>query len=134
MSAKHSILIVDDNLDMCEVVSLQLEYEGFHVVTASDHNSALDALSGMMPDVLLLDHNLPRMSCEAFVPTVRTLRPGMPIVLVSGIVGLKERAQALNVDHFLLKPFEPSALVALLNQLIANKPKTESGKRSSPAQ
>lgn len=117
-----TVLLIDDNPDMCEVVTVLLEMEGFKVVVAGDSNSALDALSESPPDAILLDHNLPTMSCEAFIPIVRALRPNIPIVLVSGIDGLSERAKELDVDHSLSKPFDSERLVWLLKKIVESKP------------
>jgi DNA-binding response OmpR family regulator len=115
------VLIIDDNIEVCDVLRLCLDLQGFNVMTALNSGEALDAIADTAPDIVLLDHNLPRTSCANVLSMIRAILPGVPIVLISGIYDLKDRARQLKVQYFLSKPFDLDKLVLLLRSLITDQ-------------
>jgi DNA-binding response OmpR family regulator len=112
--------VIDDNPEVCDVLRMCLHIQGFEVMTALNAAEAMDSIASVAPDVILLDHNLPRMSCGQLVSLIRALLPQVPIVLISGIYDLKDRAAQLGIPHFLAKPFDLDNLASLLNTLVSD--------------
>ena len=103
------IMVVDDSLTVRKITSRLLEREGYQVLTAKDGLDALAQMKDALPDVMLVDIEMPRM--DGFDLT-RTLRGdprtrGVPIIMISSRTAEKHRAQAaeLGVNVFLGKPY-----------------------------
>jgi chemosensory pili system protein ChpA (sensor histidine kinase/response regulator) len=107
--------VVDDSLTVRKVTSRLLEHAGYRVVTAKDGVDALEQMKEVLPDVMLVDIEMPRM--DGFDLT-RILRrdprtQGIPIIIISSRTADKHRSHAaqLGVNAFLGKPFQESDLL-----------------------
>ncbi|MBL0780648.1 MULTISPECIES: response regulator [Streptomyces] len=115
------VLVVDDNKVIRQLIRVNLELEGFEVVTAVDGAECLDMVHRVRPDVVTLDVVMPRLDG---VRTAARLRADertrdVPIVMVSGCDGggAAQGAADAEVDAFLAKPFDPQELVRVVGQL-----------------
>jgi phosphate regulon transcriptional regulator PhoB len=115
----ETILIVDDEPTIVEVVELYLRREGFRVLTAGDGAAALSAVQQERPDLIVLDLMLPGMSG---LDVTRQLRAGgaLPIIMLTArgeetdrVVGLE-----LGADDYVTKPFSPRELVARVKAVL----------------
>jgi phosphate regulon transcriptional regulator PhoB len=115
----ETILIVDDEPTIVEVVELYLQREGFKVLTAADGAAALNAVQQQRPDLVVLDLMLPGMSG---LDVTRQLRAGaaLPIIMLTArgeetdrVVGLE-----LGADDYVTKPFSPRELVARVKAVL----------------
>jgi len=110
----QSILVVDDNPDICKLVRAQLKSLGYDVTVASDGPQALVQLAeGPAPAVLLTDIMMPgAMNGTAIVAEVRKLHPAMPVVYMSGYAEGGESRDRIVADGaaFLQKPFSKAQL------------------------
>lgn len=115
------VLVVDDNKVIRQLIRVNLELEGFEVVTAADGAECLDVVQQVRPDVVTLDVAMPRLDG---IRTASRLRSdprthGVRIVLVSACTEDEvERAVAAGVDAFLGKPFEPGELLSVVRRLV----------------
>jgi DNA-binding response OmpR family regulator len=109
----ETILVVDDEPTIVEVVELYLQREGFKVLTAGDGAAALSAVAQQRPDLVVLDLMLPGMSG---LDVTRQIRAGgtLPIIMLTArgeetdrVVGLE-----LGADDYVTKPLSPRELVA----------------------
>ncbi len=114
-----TILVVDDEPSIVEVVSLYLRREGFNVLTAGDGDAALTAAREHLPDLIVLDIMLPKRSGLEITRTLRMERP-VPIILLTArsdeadrIVGLE-----LGADDYVVKPFSPREVVARVKAVL----------------
>ncbi|HZU95415.1 MAG TPA: response regulator [Planctomycetota bacterium] len=111
------ILIVDDDADIREIVSVVLAGEGHEVTTAVDGLAALELLrSGLRPSLTLLDLMMPRLDGEEFMKAVRSapeLAPGR-VVILSGDTSARRKAVELGVEGCLLKPVELDDLLRVV--------------------
>lgn len=117
-------LVVDDSAVIRNLITVNLELEGFDVSTAEDGEAACALVGVVKPDVMTLDVKMPRL--DGF-ETVTRLRDNpatahIPIVIVSGRAHPVDfaRAEQLGVEAYLTKPFEPAELVALVSRLAAS--------------
>jgi two-component system response regulator ResD len=115
----ETILIVDDEPTIVEVVELYLRREGFRVLTAGDGAAALSAVQQERPDLIVLDLMLPGMSG---LDVTRQLRAdgALPIIMLTArgeetdrVVGLE-----LGADDYVTKPFSPRELVARVKAVL----------------
>ncbi|MFC9237112.1 PleD family two-component system response regulator [Streptomyces decoyicus] len=115
------ILVVDDNKVIRQLIRVNLELEGFEVVTAADGAECLDVVHHVRPDVVTLDVVMPRLNG---LHTAARLRSDprtwdIPIAIVSACTqGEVDNGESVGVDAFLAKPFEPTELVRTVGMLV----------------
>jgi PAS domain S-box-containing protein len=117
-SALLRIVVVDDNQDAAETLSMALELFGCDVTVAHSAAQALDILPGAAPSVVLLDIGLPDMNGYELARRVRQLPggPAMTLIATTGWGQQKDRERAFDAgfDHHLTKPVDFETLRALL--------------------
>jgi len=115
------ILLVDDDELIRQSMQSSLELMGHHLTTASSGEAALQQVeSGLQPDVVILDMNMPGLGGSGTLPPLRALCPGLPIILATGRVD--QRALDLVEAHapvaLLPKPFDMATLREHLDPLV----------------
>ncbi len=119
------VLVVDDSITVRRVTQRLLERNGMRVLTARDGMDAVALLAENLPDVILLDIEMPRMDGYEVAAHVRNdarLRD-VPIIMITSRVGEKHRARAieLGVDDYLGKPYQDSQLIDAITALVAQR-------------
>jgi chemosensory pili system protein ChpA (sensor histidine kinase/response regulator) len=113
-----TVMIVDDSLTVRKITSRLLAREGYQVMTAKDGVDALEQLVAVIPDVLLVDIEMPRMDGFELTRTVRAdQRLGsVPIIMITSRTADKHRQYALElgVNHYLGKPYQEDELLRLV--------------------
>ncbi|MFD7512768.1 response regulator [Streptomyces sp. NPDC059853] len=118
--ASGRVLVVDDSQVIRQLIRVNLELDGFEVMTASDGAACLEAVHRFRPHVITLDVAMPRLDGLGTVNRLRVdPRTGhIPLVLVSASAGAAPGAgPPAGVDAVLAKPFEPTALVREVRRL-----------------
>ncbi|MFI7012129.1 response regulator [Streptomyces sp. NPDC050145] len=118
--ASGRVLVVDDNKVIRQLIRVNLELEGFEVVTAADGAECLEVVQQVRPDVITLDVVMPRLDGMRTASRLRadTRTSALPIVLVSACTQYEvESGLEVGVDAFLSKPFEPAELVRVVRRL-----------------
>ncbi|MFW6694014.1 response regulator [Streptomyces sp. MAR4 CNX-425] len=118
------VLVVDDNKVIRQLIRVNLELEGFEVVTAADGAECLEVVHRVRPDVVTLDIVMPRLDGLRTAARLRadSRTRGLPIAVVSGCNQLEvEAGRAAGVDAFVAKPFEPVDLVRVVRRLAARR-------------
>ncbi|MGW0559508.1 response regulator [Streptomyces sp. NPDC003016] len=115
------VLVVDDNKVIRQLIRVNLELEGFEVVTAADGAECLDVVHRVRPDVVTLDVVMPRLdgmrTAARLREDPRTSR--LPVAIISACTQYEvESGLAAGIDAFLSKPFEPAELVRVVRQLM----------------
>ncbi|GAA4937937.1 hypothetical protein GCM10025791_14620 [Halioxenophilus aromaticivorans] len=117
----RTVMIVDDSVTVRKVTSRFLEREGFNVITAKDGVDALRQLQETVPDVMLLDIEMPRMDGFEVAKNIRTSSHmgDLPIIMITSRTGSKhrERAYELGVNNYLGKPYQEDELLASIKEL-----------------
>lgn len=119
MVSKQRILIVDDDNNIAELVSLYLTKECFETKIVNDGESALDAVESFEPNLILLDLMLPGMDGYQVCREVRA-KNSVPIIMLSakGEVFDKVLGLELGADDYMEKPFDTKELVARVKAVL----------------
>lgn len=113
------ILVVDDDRNICELLRLYLEKEGFEVVLAYDGRQALEAFDKQPPDMILLDIMLPELDGWQVCREIRK-KSQCPIIMLTakGEVFDKVLGLELGADDYVVKPFETKEVVARIKAVL----------------
>lgn len=116
------ILVAEDEKDIRELISFTLRFAGYQVWTASDGQEAVETAQEVLPDLILMDVRMPRMTgyeaCEA-MKHIDTLRD-IPVVFLSAKGQETEIQQGLaaGATAYILKPFAPAELTLRVKELL----------------
>ncbi len=115
------ILIVDDNRDSADSLSIMLRIMGNETRTAYDGHEAVAAAAEFRPEVVLLDIGLPKMTGYEACRHIREQPDGKNVVIIAqtgwGQEEDRQRTHEAGFDHHMVKPVDPSALMKLLAEL-----------------
>jgi chemosensory pili system protein ChpA (sensor histidine kinase/response regulator) len=119
---RPTALVVDDSITMRRVTQRLLDRNDFRVFTAKDGVEAVGVLQEHIPDIILLDVEMPRMDGYEFAAHVRNNpdSEGVPIIMITSRVSDKHRARAieLGVNDYLGKPYQEQELMDAVNHLL----------------
>ncbi|RFZ64287.1 putative transcriptional regulatory protein TcrX [Mycobacterium marinum] len=115
-----SVLVVDDEPVLAEMVSMALRYEGWNIATASDGASAIASARAERPDVVVLDVMLPDMSGLEVLHRLRKENPALPVLLLTAKDAVEDRIAGLTAggDDYVTKPFSIEEVVLRLRALL----------------
>jgi DNA-binding response OmpR family regulator len=119
---KGTILVIDDEKDLIELVRYNLENDGFDVIAATDGQSGLDVVKKHRPDLVVLDLMMPGLDglqvCQQLRADPRSAR--IPLIMLTAkateadrIIGLE-----LGADDYITKPFSPREVIARVKALL----------------
>lgn len=121
-SGPPTVLVVDDSITIRKVTSRLLERHDMKAMTARDGVDALAVMQEALPDVVLLDIEMPRMDGYDLAAHMRAddRLKQVPIVMITSRTGEKHRQRAmdLGVDRYLGKPYQEAELVATINEML----------------
>lgn len=119
MKMKTNILIIDDDANICELIRLYIEKEGYSAIVAYDGIKGLDAFRKNAPSLVLLDLMLPGMDGLQVCREIRKLS-NIPIIMLTAkgetfdkVLGLE-----LGADDYIVKPFDTKELVARIKAVL----------------
>ena len=125
---KKRLLVVEDNHRLLRVITVYLEKSGFEVMTARDGDEALIKLSETIPDLIVSDIMMPGIDGFAFAANVRSnARTDLiPIIFLTAKDTRADRIAGFKagVDAYLVKPFEPEELVAVIENILSRVSRT----------
>jgi len=132
----HRILIAEDEPDIRDLIALTLRFGGFEVITAINGVEAVEKAKSEVPDLILLDVRMPRMTgyeaCAAIKADETTAH--IPLVFLSAKGQQDEVRSGLKggaVDY-ILKPFAPDVLIKRVKELLENPTKGKPAADASP--
>ena len=117
--ATGKILIVDDDTNICELLRLYIEKEGFEACIANDGETALKRFDSFSPDLMLLDIMLPGLDGWQVCREIRK-KSACPIIMLTakGEVFDKVLGLELGADDYVVKPFETKEVIARINAVL----------------
>ena len=127
-AAAPIVMVVDDSLTVRKITGRLLSRESYRVVTAKDGVDALEQLQEILPEVMLVDIEMPRMDGFDLTRNVRAdpRLKHIPIIMITSRTAEKHQnyAREIGVDVFLGKPFQENELLGHIAGLIKAKPAT----------
>lgn len=116
----QTVLVVDDEFGVAEVLQSILEDEGYRVATAINGKQALARLSEFTPDLVMLDYMMPIMDGTQTLTAIRsnTTFAKVPIIMMSSLEEASVRETCTAYDSFLRKPFRAMAVLKVVAQLL----------------
>ena len=115
------VLVVDDDEIIRQLITVNLELEGFEVTTATDGQDCLDKVKSIDPAVITLDIMMPRLDGWEAASRLRADpdTAGIKVVLLSARAQEADlqRGDRIGVDAYLTKPFDPDELIATVRRL-----------------
>jgi DNA-binding NtrC family response regulator len=112
--ARPHVVVIDDEVDLCELISLRLEHHGYRVSAEHDGAGALELLTQDPADLMLLDLRLENENGLDVLTEVRKRASDLPIIILTahGTIEVAVEATKLGAYGFLTKPFDDRELVA----------------------
>lgn len=118
----ETVLIVEDDRDIVELLSLYLTGSGYDVVTAGNGEDALEQLQQHPADIALVDIMMPRMNGYDFIKALRAT-DNIPVIIISARTQAADKIVGLDAgaDGFIAKPFNPLEVTAQIRALLRRR-------------
>lgn len=133
MSDPKRVLVVDDEPDVLLLCRVNLEFEGYDVVTAPDGEAGLQRCRELEPDVVLLDVMMPRMDGWQVLEAIKAddRLAHIPVVMLTAKVQDEDqiRGWSAGAADYITKPFSPLSLSEVISDVIAISPEEEARRR-----
>lgn len=113
------LLIIDDDIALCEALTIQLNASGYYVDSCNNGEDALFYALQNSYDIILLDRMLPTVDGLTLLTTIRKNNIHTPIILMTAMTRVKDRIEGLDAgaDDYLTKPFDSLELMARIRAL-----------------
>lgn len=123
MSSVHSILVVDDEEQLCRIISQKLELEGFQAFQANDGQAAIQLMNEQDIDVVVLDYRLPDMTGIDLLEIMKKQNPQIPVIMLTayGQVEHAVKAMKLGAYDYLNKPVQLNVLKEVIDKACENR-------------
>lgn len=120
---KKCILVVDDEVQVCNVVKKVLSQEGYRILTAFSGEEALKQLKRTPVDLILVDLKMPTLDGLETLKQARAIQTNLKAVLLTahGTASTARDAMFLGVDDFLTKPFDNQLLKKVVKEALGAK-------------
>ncbi|MDI6807464.1 MAG: response regulator [Candidatus Eisenbacteria bacterium] len=117
---KKRVLVVDDEVQICNIVQKVLSREGYHIVTALSGDEALKQLEKTAVDLILVDLKMPGMDGLEMLRQARDIQGSLRAVLMTayGTASSARNAMALGVCDFVAKPFDNRLLKKVVKEVL----------------
>ena len=121
------IMIVDDDESVRSLLRMTLAEDEYEIDEATDGEDALRLLERAVPDLVLLDWEMPERHGSLVLDELKRRHPQLPVIVLTAEIAEHHRslAEALNVDVFLTKPFSPLELLETIERLLGEHPLDE---------
>jgi two-component system OmpR family response regulator len=126
------VLVVDDEVNIAELVSMALRYEGWEVATANTGRTAVSTAKEIRPDAVVLDIMLPDFDGMEVMRRIRADQPDVPVLFLTARDSVEDRVSGLTAggDDYVTKPFSLEEVVARLRGLMRRAGATDRSQSS----
>lgn len=123
MTLRSRVLIVDDEADICLMLSHLMDREGFISLTAHDGEMALKMIALKKPELLLMDIKMPGMDGMELLKRVKELDPDLPVIMITAFPHVNGAVAAMKdgAYDYLAKPFEHASVVRLVHRALKDR-------------
>src|SRR6478609_7444351 len=117
---QNRVLVVDDEPNICEVITMALRYQGFTVETAATGRAAIAEVTRFKPHLIVLDVMLPDMEGFEVAERLGAQRAGVPIIFLTARDATEDKIRGLTTggDDYVTKPFSLEELVARIRTVL----------------
>jgi len=120
----EKILVVDDEVELVKVIRLRLKKEGYEIITAYDGEEGINKAKENIPDLMLLDIMMPKLSGHEVCGELKSDEKykGIKIIIVTAKGGSEDErmARRLGADDYVTKPFSMDDLLERISVLLKN--------------
>jgi two-component system, OmpR family, alkaline phosphatase synthesis response regulator PhoP len=131
--ARRKVLVVDDEADVLLLCRVNLEFEGYEVIEASDGEEAMRKVASERPDVVLLDVMMPRMDGWQVLAALKAdpQTAEIPVVMLTAKVQDQDQIRGWSggAADYITKPFSPLSLSQVLENVLKNDSEEEERRR-----
>jgi len=118
-----TILLVEDNKNQCLLYEQELSIEGYEIVTAMSGKEAIEKVQEQVPDIIILDINIPNMDGMETIGWILSLNKGIPIIIHTAYSNYKDNFMSWAADAYLVKSSDLSELKNAIKELLTKKTK-----------
>ena len=122
-----TILLVEDEPNQSRLYRMELEDEGYHVISASDGREALQAVEGERPDLVVLDLHMPGMDGVEALSRLLSSDSSLPVIIHSAYEGFKDNFMTWSADAYLVKSSNLDGLKQEIQRVLAERAKVAGG-------
>lgn len=119
---KETILVVDDEPDIRDILNLTLSEQDYNVIEAENGEEALKIIRSKPLDLVLLDYKIPKMDGRQVCQIIKgdILMRHLPVIMLTGKGDIEHRVGGINAgaDDYIVKPFEPKELLARIHMVL----------------
>lgn len=130
------ILIIDDEKDLCLVLSRFLSKHGYEVLEAHKGKKALEIINETMPDLILCDFMLDDMDGTSVLKAIKEINPATPVIIITGFSNIKTAVEVMRLGavDYVIKPLIPEEILLTIKKALdrALLPVAESLREGSP--
>lgn len=121
--SKASILWVDDEIDLLKPHTIFLQSKDYEISTVNNGNDAIDLVTNNLYDIVFLDENMPGMSGIETLRHIKSIRPQMPIVMItkSEEEFIMDEAIGSQINDYLIKPVNPMQILMTIKKITEQK-------------
>src|SRR5690349_20829730 len=131
--SKQRILVVDDDPDICLLLSRFLTKSGFEVQTAGQGRTALELLGKDRFDLVLSDHRLPDTDSLTLLERIKTVNSRIPVIIITGYSDVRVAVELMRRGAFdyVTKPLIPDEILMRIREAISAGTATEGGEKDA---
>lgn len=122
---EKTILVVDDDKNICELLDMYLSDAGFKLVFSHDGSSALNLIKEKKIDLIILDLMLPIINGWEVCKLVKA-KSSIPVIMLTARDDIEDKIQGfdLGADDYIVKPFQPKEVIARIHARLREKPQS----------
>lgn len=124
-TAPARVLVVDDEPDCLSIIQCRLEWSHYQVLTAGNGAEGLRIAQEEIPDIVLLDTNMPVMDGHEMLERMRKhpILKDTPVIMVTALCGMHdiEAASALGIADYVTKPVDFTSLLDMISNILGNR-------------
>ncbi|MFV8827794.1 response regulator transcription factor [Alkalihalobacterium sp. APHAB7] len=117
---KWKVLIIEDDANICELISLYIEKQGHIAILSTDGEDGLSKFYDEQPDIIILDIMLPKLDGWQVCKDIRRENSTIPIIMLTGMGESYDKIRGLDLgaDDYIVKPFDPNELIARMKAVM----------------
>lgn len=120
MSARQTILVVEDDKNQLLLYEQELSLEGYNIITAKDESEAVKKLQERSPDLVVMDIILPKMDGIELMGRIMNERKKIPIIINTAYSCYKDNFMSWGADAYIIKSSDLSELKNKIKELLGN--------------